>query len=413
MQCTTFWNFNGMKHYYKHLIIIISFILSLCFRSAAAESAPRVSLVTFYAGADIYELEGHSALRVILPDGSDYMASYGMFDFDSPNFVYRFVSGQTDYMLGLIDSQRFLYHYIADERRIVEQQLQLSDDEAWRLHDLLIENFRPENRTYRYNYVKDNCATRPVAMIERAIGDSITFSQPSINGSENWTFRDEMRYYHKNYPWYQFGIDLALGSGLDYPLTAREKAFAPETLIDMMSRATRPDSLGNPTPIVINTTILNEGRHGGVQLPPTPWYATPMSAAILLLLVTIAVAGYDIKRHNVSRGYHSLIFLLFGIAGCVIAFLVFISSHEATSPNWLLIWLNPLALLPAVGIWLKKWKTILFYYHFVNFVALFLLVIVWNWLGQVANAAFFPLIATDAILSASYIYMYKCNVSNR
>ena len=166
-------------------IFLISALLSLCFRSAAAESAPRVSLVTFYAGADIYELEGHSALRVILPDGSDYMASYGMFDFDSPNFVYRFVSGQTDYMLGLIDSQRFLYRYIADERRIVEQQLQLSDDEAWRLHNLLIENFRPENRIYRYNYVKDNCATRPVAMIERAIGESFTFSQPSINGSKN------------------------------------------------------------------------------------------------------------------------------------------------------------------------------------------------------------------------------------
>ena len=399
----------NLLYRYISLILLIS---SGCLTSISSEIAPRISLVTFYAGSDIYELEGHSALRVRFNDTYDYMASYGMFDFDSPNFVYRFVAGQTDYQLGIVDSRRFLHHYIADERRIVEQLLNLSDDEAWQLHNLLIENYKPENRTYRYNYVKDNCATRPLAMIERAIGDTISLPQPTIEGSADWTFRDQMRHYHSNYPWYQFGIDLALGSGLDYPLTAREKAFAPETLADMMAHATRNDSLGQATPIVTDTTIINEGRTGGVQLPPTPWYASPMTVAITILLITIGISFRDIKRLNINRWYHSSLFLCFGLAGCVIAFLVFISSHEATSPNWLLVWLNPIALLASLGIWLKKWNIALFYYHFVNFVALFLLVVSWNWLGQVANAAFFPLIATDAILSASYIYIYKCNVNN-
>lgn len=400
-----------MKSSFRYISLIILLTSSL-FTGYASEKAPQVSLITFYAGKDIYELEGHSALRVRFDDTYDYMASYGMFDFDSPNFVYRFVSGQTDYQLGIVDSHRFIRHYIADERRIVEQHLNLSDNEAWLLHRLIMENYKPENRTYRYNYVKDNCATRPLAMIEKAIGDTISLPQPTISGADDWTFRKEMRHYHSHYPWYQFGIDLALGSGLDYKLNAREKAFAPEALCDMMARATRRDTLGQSVAIVNETTILHEGRKGGVQLPPTPWYATPMTMAILVLLFTIGISLRDIKRHNVSRWYHSTLFLCFGLAGCVVAFLVFVSSHEATSPNWLLAWLNPLALFPAIAIWLKKWKIALFYYHFVNFVALFLLTISWYGLGQVANTAFFPLIAADAILSASYIYIYKCNVNN-
>lgn len=400
-----------MERIYRY--IILSIVAIACSLSGfASNDVPRISLVTFYAGADVYELEGHSALRVEFVDSIDYMASYGMFDFDSPGFIYRFVAGQTDYMLGLVESNRFLSHYIADGRRVVEQQLCLTDSEAQKLHNLLIENFLPENRIYRYNYVKDNCATRPIAMIEKAIGDTLSFPQPSIEGAEDWTFRDQMRHYHTNYPWYQFGIDLALGSGLDYPLTAREKAFAPETLADMMTRATRADTLGNIIPIVTATHVINQGDPDGVQLPPTPWYLTPTAISLVVFLLTMAVSLRDIKRQIVSRGYHSLLFTIFFLAGCIITFLVFVSTHEATSPNYLLVWLNPFCVIAALGIWLKKWNTILFYYHFVNFVALFLLVVFWNWLGQVANMAFFPLIAADAILSASYIYIHRRCVRN-
>lgn len=58
------------------------------------EAAPVVSLLTARAGAEIYQLEGHSALRIRDPFRGDYVINWGLFDFAAPNFVYRFVKGR-------------------------------------------------------------------------------------------------------------------------------------------------------------------------------------------------------------------------------------------------------------------------------------------------------------------------------
>ena len=38
------------------------------------------------------------------------------------------------------------------------------------------ENYRPENRVYRYNFFYDNCATRPRDQIERAINGTLQYA---------------------------------------------------------------------------------------------------------------------------------------------------------------------------------------------------------------------------------------------
>ena len=70
---------------------------------------------------------------------------------------------------------------------------------------------------------------RPLRAVELALGDSIILGPAPFeaNSFPRHTFRNIMRHYHANYPWYQFGIDLALGSGIDYELSRREMAFAP------------------------------------------------------------------------------------------------------------------------------------------------------------------------------------------
>ena len=45
-----------------------------------------------------------------------------------------------------------------------------------RLLDLLETNVLPQNRTYRYNYVKDNCATRPLRAVEALAAGSMPSS---------------------------------------------------------------------------------------------------------------------------------------------------------------------------------------------------------------------------------------------
>ena len=138
-----------------------------------------VSLITCWPGAEVYELCGHEAVRVrgINPDGTvtDSVWNYGVFDFAAPNFLYRFVKGETDYMLAAYPTSMFMPEYMAHGRRVVEQDLNLTREETARLVALLREEARPENRTYRYNYVKDNCATRILDRIDEAVGHPVVY----------------------------------------------------------------------------------------------------------------------------------------------------------------------------------------------------------------------------------------------
>ncbi len=386
---------------------IIAFILCVLFSLQGLRGADSVSvsLVTCYPGSDIYELEGHSALVISQPGQPDVAITYGMFDFNAPNFVYRFVKGETDYMVGAVDWRRFAESYRRAGRRVVSQRLSLTPEQTDRLLSRVNRDLLPENSTYRYNYVYDNCATRPLEAIREAFGsDSIRFGPTSWSVSgKTFTFRDVMRHYHANYPWYQFGIDLALGSGIDYPLHPSELAFCPMELMTMMEGATVDGhSVAAPAEVIIDLPA------GAPVASPTPWPLTPMAVCWAVCVAVAAICVWDIRRGRISRWADTIYYTVAGLAGCLLAFLVFISVHEATSPNVLLWWLNPLCLVPPVFIWLKKFKTFVFSYQIVNFAVVLCLIAASPWLTQRFNPAFYPLMLADLMLAARFIFLtYK------
>jgi hypothetical protein len=186
-----------------------------------------------------------------------------------------------------------------------------------------------------------------------------------------------MTYYHRNYPWYQFGIDLALGSGIDYAVSEREKVFAPYLLVSMLPGATFTDVDGNVRTIVgepIERTVASDGG----PLAPTPWYLTPIAVAVYLLVIVAAIAFFDVRRMRVTRAADALYMAVAGVAGIVVTFLVFVSTHEATTPNWLIVWLNPLCFIVPVCIFIKKCRRLVLCYEILNFVALILLCVLWR-----------------------------------
>ncbi len=386
------------------VLIILCFLYSLVLRAEGVVSDTIISFVNFYPGNEIYELEGHSVLRITTPAG-DYAISYGTYNFNEPNFVYRFVKGETDYWVTAMPWPVLQHSYCRDGRRIVEHRLNLNSSEKERLMDLVSENLRPENRTYRYNYVKDNCATRPLAIVEATLGDSIILGEPSEQFNGDLSFRDIMRTCHTNYPWYQFGIDLALGSGIDYKLNNREKAFAPVVLDSQLTGAYAKGHKLVAETVIINDTPADNGIDG-----PTSWLLTPIAVAIVILLFTLVITIADRHRKRVTRWFDCALFSVNALAGILLTFLVFVSVHEATSPNILLLWLNPLCLIQVIFIWIKRCRIIVFSYQIVNFAALVILVILWLAGIQTPNVAFIPLVAADAIRSASYIYLTYTDV---
>ena len=79
---------------------------------AAAVDGIRVSLLTCAPGSEIYALFGHSAIRYENPSrNQDWVFNYGMFSFSEPNFVMRFVKGETDYHLGVVPFAYFEAEY--------------------------------------------------------------------------------------------------------------------------------------------------------------------------------------------------------------------------------------------------------------------------------------------------------------
>lgn len=369
----------------------------------------KFSLVTCAPGSEIYQLEGHTALRATHSGGVDLAINWGVFDFAAPNFVYRFVKGETDYMAAAYPFHMFLEEYRREGRRVVEQELNLSPGQAEELMRLVEENLRAENRTYRYNYVKDNCATRPLALIERATGSEINLASAPASDTDEAapTFRSEMTSYHAAYPWYQFGIDIALGAGIDYTVTERERTFAPVRLQSALQDATFTAPDGTVLPVVKATNILVEGDPAGTADSATPWPLTPMAIGVDLLVITLVFSFFDIRRRKLSRWLDTLIFGAQFLAGCLLTFLIFVSVHEATSPNWLYLWLNPLCLIAAAGVWIKRWKRVVYWYQICNFAALTILLSAHHFFGQALNAAFPMYILCALVRSGTDIYVLR------
>ena len=176
-----------MKYKLKYLLLA----LLLCGFANAYSSKPdsiRLSLLTCAPGSEIYAHFGHTAIRYEnYTRKIDLVFNYGMFNFREPHFVWRFVKGETDYQLGITPYIYFRAEYAMRGSSVYQQVLNLTQAEKERLVALLEENYRPENRIYRYNYFYDNCTTRARDKIEEAIRGKVVYPCMSLLPKPNGT----------------------------------------------------------------------------------------------------------------------------------------------------------------------------------------------------------------------------------
>lgn len=380
--------------------------------TAGMPEVTRVSLITCGPGREVYELEGHTALRLMFSDGTDLSVNWGVFDFNSPNFLYRFVKGETDYRMAVYPYRYFYEQYKNEGRWVTERELNMASEAKERLALMIDSTLTKGSPVYRYNYVLDNCATRPMDYVESALGTPVVLG--SENGIERTTssFREDMEYYHTNYPWYQFGIDLALGSGIDRKIASREHRFAPVALDRMLDGAYYYDAVGDKVMLASEPVVILEQRDDGAPLGATPFVLTPLFVCSLFFIITAFICWRDFRRSKITLWFHSLYYSIATLASFLLTFLIFISVHESTSPNWLYLWLNPLCLTGAVVIWIKNLNKAVFWWQIANFVALIALIILGFTGVQRFNAAFVPLIASDALLAVTWIAVSECRKRN-
>ena len=303
------------------------------------------SLLTCSPHEEVYSLYGHTALRYhdLHRGKEDVTFNWGVFNFQTPHFVLRFIFGLTDYELGLGSFRPFCSYYRHWGSGITEQVLNLTPEEKLRLSLALDENYQPENRVYRYNCFYDNCSTRPRDIIERCIDGQIVYDD---RGDYSPTFRELTRQKTGHHPWATFGNDMLLGVKADMKTTRREQEFLPDHLLYDFDHAQIRGNDGSWRPLV------KERRQPvvpGVQIVEEEFPLRPLSCALLLAAFSIAICLLEWKRRTTYRYWDALLLLSAGLTGCVLTMMLF-SQHPTTSTNLQILLFNPVHLfvLPAV-----------------------------------------------------------------
>ena len=355
----------------------------------AQSDSLRVSLLTCGPGQEVYNLFGHSAIRVKNEaTGVDYVFNYGIFSFNTPNFVLRFCLGQTDYQLGVQYYEDFVWNYQMQGRFVHEQVLNLTEQEKLQLVAALEDNYLPENRIYRYNYFYDNCATRPRDIVERAINGEVRYTEDMDTPQKALTYRGLVHEYTAKQPWSRFGIDLLLGSEADKPISRRASMFVPFYLEEYFHTAQKADLQGRNSGLIaeeLEITAQDESDWAS----PTP--LTPMRVFLLLFILVAALTAWGIKQGRSLWGLDLLVFAIAGIAGCIIAFMVLFSEHPAVSPNYLLLLLHPLHLIFLYHIVKRVKKLQRSVYLGANMVVILLFLAFWALIPQKFQIEIVPL----------------------
>lgn len=336
----------------------------------AKADTERFSVLTCSPGDEAYSLFGHTALRYVNEEKKvDVVFNYGYFDFNSPGFMWRFALGETDYRLGAVPFRFFIPEYVDRGSSITEQILDLTPEQVERLLNALVENSKPANRVFRYNYFYKNCTTMARdKFLEIVSGDSKVVFEES---GEEKSFRDELNRMTAAHPWFTFGINVILGSDIDETATKEELQFIPSNLMNDLDKAYIVDSDGNRRPLVKEKRVLvHENKPKVEQGNFTPFYAS-----LLLLLLTMIVMLCELRRKKTFWGYDIILMLMQGAAGLGILFMWIFSEHPAVGSNYAILLLNPLALIvmPVMVYRIIKHKSPVLAWVQVGFVSLFFL----------------------------------------
>lgn len=374
--------------------ILFLMLSALAITPAAAQDSIRTSLVTCEPGTLVYEVYGHTAIRVEnLTRGTDLVYNYGMFDFSTPHFIWRFSLGQTEYFVSAQRFGGFMREYDARGSKVWVQELDLTPEGHRALASALAFNSLPENRMYHYDFLYNNCASMALDKIEESADGPITYCLPD----SAMTFRQLLHEGNSFEPWNKFAVDLVLGSEADRPITVRQASFSPLRLMQMASMSEITDTAGTVRPLVKSVTVLEPSAD---KVMPS-CLLDPMQTMMLLFLLTLAVCCLEWFLRKAIWGYDIFLFGLQGVAGLLIAFLYFLSEHPAVDTNWLVICLNPLPLvcLPFLVHNIRKKQMDLFL--ILDFIVCLVFVLCVRILPQEIHPATLVLIGTFALRALS------------
>lgn len=305
-----------------------------------------ISLLTCAPGQEVYSLYGHTAIRVTDDKtGEDFVVNYGMFSFNKPFFILRFVFGLTDYDMGITPFSDFQSEYQSEGRYVIQQVLNLTRQEKEKILNALAVNYQLENRTYRYNYFYDNCTTRARDILVSNINGTVEYGDES---KEFASYRNLIHQYNTEHLWARYGNDLLLGVKADRKTDIGEHQFLPLILENDFSHAVIKGPDGSVRPLVSRQFYVVSITENAIETSGS-WLSalSPVACSWLFLAIVVCVILAEMFTKKNFWLFDSLLMLIVGCAG-VVLFLMIFSQHPTTSLNLQILMLNP---IPLFYIW--------------------------------------------------------------
>ena len=354
----------------KNLLLIIFLLGQLNYANGQIE----ISILTCSPGQEVYTAFGHTAIRVFdLKKNIDQVYNFGMFNFDTPNFKFKYVTGKLQYFRAVQKTDYFVKIYTQEERLVTEQVLHLDKLEKNEIIKRLNFLNKPENKFYIYSFLEKNCATETRDLLN-FIG--VNFQNQMLKISN----RDLINSYVVKFPWIKLGINLLLGKSLDEKSTVAQSMFLPDNLQKEIDKATikgrkilkRKHNLNS----IKKTKSFNYSR----ILQPLPLFS---------LLALIVFFWFPIQ-------IRLIISLIIGITGlCILAIWIF-SDHQEVKNNFNIVWCCPLYLIYIPLILKNKFNKVL---SLILSATLLGAVLIWIFKVQIFDIALIPILVILGVLN--------------
>jgi len=373
-----------LKTHIGRLTWLFIFILLVVPGFAQSDSCRlRISLLTCSPGAELYSLFGHTAIRVTdSTAGTDLVFNYGTFDDTDPYFYVKFTRGLMRYALSVYPFSDFEWEYQAQNRSVIEQELQLSCAQKTALYEQLKINAQEDNRFYDYYFLEDNCTTRAMDMILQSAGAAVTTR--NFLPAQTPTYRQMLHDYldKGRQPWSKFGIDILLGSRLDQEVTLKEAMFLPDYLMTGFD-----STFIAAEPLVLNKrTVLPNVP----QPMANPWFTPWLFFTLLFLIVAVCTFAPSARIRKAMLRFDTIFFLLVGLLGWLLVILWIIRLDTVCRNNLNVLWALPSHFIIAFQLH-KKRKWVRSYLRIVIAISTLLLA-GWVLLPQRMNPGLIPVI---------------------
>jgi len=383
-------------------IATLSFILILAYTFSNAQEITKnaeISLFTCSSGEELYSVFGHSAIRVNDPTtGTDIVFNYGVFDFNTPNFYWKFVRGKLMYQLAIQQTYRFLQVYKYEGRSVKEEHFNLTRKEKEELIAFLKKNYQPDNRYYLYDFFYKNCSSIIWDVVTPQINAKLHFDSTSYQPK---TFRQMLHPPLEEMPWARFGIDIALGIPADKTASFTEQMFLPSYLSKNMRHTHRNQ------PVNGSKRILREGKtlvEKDESASPFILF-TPLSVFWAVFILILAMTLF-FPKHKATKITDYVFFTLQGMLGLLLLFLWFGTDHSAMNTNINVLWGNPFALILVFFLY-KKQQLVKTATLVILILSALLTLLGWNFLPQQFNPAFIPISLTVILRTSEHLLRMK------